>query len=288
MTEETPGKPALPHPADRILAGLVNQIVPIQPRFVDGIYVTGSLPMNDFHSGKSDIDFLVLCAALPDRKMAAQLTHIHKVIQKQFPKPDLSGSYVASESMQTGDIHHIKALTWHGGIMRYGDLEMAPVCQQELKTVALTLYGEQAETLPIDVKPDVLCRFLHDNINSYWRKWLKRYSVLLNRGILLWAFPRLTEWAVLGVARQLCTLQTGNIVSKTEAGRYCLEHLPEQYHSVISEAIKIRQDNRTFPLVGSYAIKPSFDRLTKTIGCVHFIITTFNEIYRGRFQASTA
>ena len=49
----------LPPPADKIIARFIDEICSIQPGFIEGIYLTGSLPLNDFYSNKSDIDFLV-------------------------------------------------------------------------------------------------------------------------------------------------------------------------------------------------------------------------------------
>lgn len=269
----------LPTPANKIVADFVGEISSIEPKFVDGVYLTGSLAMNDFYFNKSDIDFIVLCKTLPDNKTFTQLKHIHKTIAKRFSKPDLSGSYLTSDSLLTNQPEDIKTLSFHEGIMRYRTFEMAPVSLSELKSNAITILGQKAETLQIEIKKDNLNMFLYNNINSYWTKWLDQHSSYFKRKLLLLWFPRFTEWSVLGVARQLCTLQTGKIVSKTEAGLYCLKQLPDQFHSIIIEALEIRKDNRTFPLVKSYAIKPSFRRLTQTIECVNYIISIFNNVY---------
>lgn len=269
----------LPYPADKILSNFVDKICRIEPRFVDGVYVTGSLPLNDFYSNKSDIDFLVLCKFLPDEKIALQLKHIHNTIRRHNPKPDLSGCYLTSGSIHSATPENIKILNYHQGVLRYGLFEMAPVSLSELKSTAITLFGPKAEMLPVSIEAEYLNKFLYDNINSYWTRWLHQYSGLFRRMVILLLFPGLTEWSVLGVARQLCTLQTGRIVSKSEAGFYCLEHLPIKFHPITLEAIKIRKDNRTYPVVKSYAIKPSFKRLRQTIECVNYIICLFNKIY---------
>lgn len=274
----------LPSPADKIVAEFVDKICSIKLNFIESIYLTGSIPMNDFYSNKSDIDFLVFCKELPDPKTASQLKHIHQTIGKHYPKPDLSGSYLTFDSIQTDKPESIKILSWHEGSMRYGTFEMAAISLSELKSNAITVVGQKAETMKISIKQDYLNKFLYDNINSYWAKWIKQHSSFLNSKILLLLFPRFTEWSVLGVARQLCTLQTGKIVSKTEAGYYCLEHLPDKFHPIINEAIKIRKDNRNYPFVKSYAINPSFKRLTQTIECVNYIIATFNNTYEQRAQ----
>jgi len=204
---------------------------------------------------------------------------IHKTIEKHYCKPDLSGTYMAFDSLQTNKLEEIKNLTYHEGSIRYGTFDMAPIILSELKRNAFTILGREAESLPIDIKESDLLDFLHRNINSYWVSWINRHSSFSSRKLLLLFFPRLTEWSVLGVARQLCTLQTDKIVSKTEAGIYCIQQLPEILHPILKEAIEIRKDNRTYPFVKSYAIKPSFKRLKETIDCVNYIITTFNKTY---------
>jgi len=60
----------LPQPADRIVTEFVRQVCSINPEFIDGIYLTGSISLNDFYPNKSDIDFLVLCKKFPDENIA--------------------------------------------------------------------------------------------------------------------------------------------------------------------------------------------------------------------------
>lgn len=273
-------KVTLPPPADKIVAAFVDKIVAIHSGFIQGVYLTGSIPMDDFYATKSDIDFIVLCNDLPDRETASRLYRIHREIATQFPKPDLSGWYLASAQLQTEQPDNIHALTYHEGAMRYGVFDMAPVTLSELRMNAVTIFGAPAETLPISITQRQLHDFLYRNINGYWAEWLRQHSSFFRKKLLLLTFPRYTEWVILGTARQLCTLRTRKIVSKTEAGHYCLEHLPQRFHPILHEAMKIRKDNRTFPLVKSYAVHPSFRRLSQTIECADYIISRCNETYR--------
>jgi hypothetical protein len=272
----------LPHPADQIMADFVEQITSIDPQFVEGVYLTGSLPMNDFFADKSDIDFIVLCKTFPDKNIFTQLQYIHKKIAKRFTKTDLNGTYLTTDSLFINRPEDIPTATVHEGSIFYSAFELAPISLSELKTNAITIVGQKAETLQVEIKQDELNKFLHNNINSYWRKWLDRHSSYFKHKPLLLLLPRLTEWSVLGVARQLCTLQTGKIVSKTKAGLYCLENLPDQYHPIIKEALEIRRDNRTYPFLKSYSINPSFIRMIQTIECVNYIISIFNSTYENR------
>lgn len=268
----------LPDPANQLVTAFVEAIQSLETDCVQGVYLTGSLTLGDFHPTKSDIDFLVFCRRLPDAPLVTKLEAIHQGLAKQFPTPDLSGSYLALDSLQTDDSTQIQVLTYHQRRMRYQAFDMAPISLTELKSNAITVYGTYASELPIHLNQHDLTRFLHHNINSYWKAWLNpRVSFVRHALILL--FPRLTEWVLLGIARQLYTLQTGKIVSKTEAGLYCLTQVPDPFHAIIREALTIRQDTKTYPLVGSYGIRPSFNRLRRTTACAQYMITLFNTIY---------
>lgn len=271
---------SLPSPVDKIVKQFAEKICSIQPDFVEGIYLTGSLPLNDFYSNKSDIDFLVLCKEFPNEKMALQLKHIHKTIEKQYPKPDLSGCYLTFKNIQTDRPEKEKVLSYHEKKMRYQDFEMAPISLSELKTNAFTIIGPQANSIPINISRQKLNEFLYENINTYWTRWIKRHSSIFHSKIILLAFPRFTEWSVLGIARQYYTLQTGKITSKTDAGHYCQKHLPEKFHPIIKEAIQIRKDTSTYPFVKSYTIRPSYKRMMKTIECINYLIAAFNKVYQ--------
>ena len=67
---------------DKMLSRFTQALVAIDKNFIEGVYLLGSISLNDFHPNKSDIDFLVLCKELPDDKTATQLKHIHQIIKR--------------------------------------------------------------------------------------------------------------------------------------------------------------------------------------------------------------
>jgi len=46
--------------------------------------------------------------------------------------------------------------------------------------------------------------------------------------------------------RQYYTLREKKITSKVDAGRYALEHLPQEWHPLIQEAVRIREESNTY------------------------------------------
>lgn len=265
--------------ANKIITELIKGISSFAPDLVTGIYLTGSVALNDFHPEKSDIDFVITCSRHPDKQDFTKLKKLHKQIQKQFPKPDLSGCYIAHDNLQTNGISPIPVLSWHEGSLRYQNLEMAPIVLYELKTTAITLAGIDAGKLEIRIGQQQVNDFMYGNINSYWKKWIEQHAGWHRKKILLFLFPRFTEWVVLGMARMYCTLITGNIVSKATAGNFCMERLPDEFLPVLQQAMQIRNDNRTYPIVRSYAVSPSLKRTKATIRFAEYLLAEFNKAY---------
>lgn len=162
---------------------------------------------------------------------------------------------------------------------------MAPIMLTELKNDSITVFGKKGQTLPINIERNSIDTFLYKNINSYWKNWIKKCSSIFERRLSLFLFPRMTEWSVLGVGRQLYTLQTGKITSKTQAGYYCLETFPPKFHSIITQSIKIRKTILGLPDINKYGFNPSRQRVSDTIECVNLMIDHFNTIYENKYSA---
>jgi predicted nucleotidyltransferase len=276
-------KKEFPQVVHHITSELLARISKIDPVLVKGMYLTGSVALGDFHEDKSDIDFIILVENHPDKKLHPLLRQLHVSIEERYRKPNLSGCYITRENLDIGNAATVKVLQYNEGRLDERLFEMAEVTLYELKTTAVTTAGIPVAELPITIDLHQVLQFLHRNINSYWTARISGTRFLSVQTLQLILLPRLTEWIVLGVARQLYTLRTGKITSKTEAGAYCLENLPQQYHSIIREALEIRSndDKQLFSPKPSYYIAPSLRRSAETIACASFIIRLFNQEYTG-------
>lgn len=273
----------IPAVVDKVLKELIAGIAHIKEDFITGLYLTGSIPLQDYHPGKSDIDFLVLCKGLPDTQDRLQLKAVHKKIEQEYKHSNLSGSYLTAESLDVSRCNNTRTFSYHERTLGEGIFGMAPITLYELNTTALTITGLPAQQLPIVIHIDDVYRFLFYNINSYWKTWVDKHAALHRGGALLILFPRQTEWVILGVARQLYTLRTGKIASKTAAGYYCLEHLPASCHWVMQRAINIRTNSEKhfIELKSAYYVQPCIKRAAQTLDCAYFIIDQFNREYNG-------
>jgi hypothetical protein len=271
----------IPSDVHEILKNLIEGIVHVERDFIKGTYVTGSIALQDYHPGKSDIDFVILCDRLPGPELQRQLAEVHRNIERKFKRSNLSGTYLTTDNLDIQQNNAGLIFSYHDGRLQQSNFDMGPLTLYELKTTAITLHGLPTNQLPISVQRRDVNRFLYENINSYWKTWLASHAAFHKQKLLLILLPRLTEWVILGLARQLYTLRTGKITSKTTAGFYCLEQLPDQYHHIVQEAIKIRTDTRShmLHLKPSYYVQPSLIRATETLGCAQFMIDEFNREY---------
>jgi hypothetical protein len=273
---------SLPAESAVVARAFASAVTGIHGDLVKGIYLTGSLALDDYQSGKSDLDFVVLCDDIPAIRGIEMTRQVHTSLAREFPAVKLNGVYITEKHL---DVHHRSAvLLFQEGKLTVSDFEMAPVTLLELKTEAITLSGTPASQLRIGLAQKDVNDFLHRNINSYWKGWINQHSSMARKKMLLALFPRLTEWVLLGVARQLYTLRTGKIISKTGAGYYCIEQLPSEFHGVLKCAIDARTDPKKhlFELKPSYYVQLSFKRCNETLTCARFIIDLFN----GEYEAS--
>ena len=72
---------------------LISGIVKIKVGMVRGVYITGSIPLNDFQPGKSDIDFVILCDEPPPEQLQKRLEKLHNKIERRY-KTKLGGSFI--------------------------------------------------------------------------------------------------------------------------------------------------------------------------------------------------
>lgn len=78
-----------PHPSE-IIEYFTGRIKDLFGENLQGIYITGSLALNDFHPDKSDIDVVILCHQLPDRSEATRIAQIHIETKIKHGRPPLN------------------------------------------------------------------------------------------------------------------------------------------------------------------------------------------------------
>jgi hypothetical protein len=199
------------------------------PDLVQGLYLTGSVALGDFKPGISDVDFV----AVISRRIASAgheaIAAIHRRLS-QVSIPSYDGVYVERALLSRPPMNgEAAAHSLNGEYDPDGPcFQISPTTWLELHQHGLRLRGsEAAAELVEEPDPDVLKSWLLQNLQGYW----SRLSIEIEGSVAEIADETPVEaesviWGVLGPGRLHCTLATGRIISKTEAGRYTADHFP--------------------------------------------------------------
>jgi Nucleotidyltransferase domain len=207
------------------------------PDLVQGLYLVGSVALDDFRPGTSDVDFVAVTAD-PVTDLAA-LARVHRTLAARRGRPVLDGGYVTWCDLAGDPADAGPGLTVHGGRVRTrpaGGCD--PVAWHTLADHGVAIRGPGRVEVWTDVA--ALARWTRRNLDGYWRPWLRRSSRLLSRPGLACVSAWGPAWGVLGVSRLHYTLGTGAITSKCGAGRYAREVFGPEWLSIVDECLRIR------------------------------------------------
>lgn len=238
------------------------------PDLVTGLYIHGSIALNAYVPGKSDIDTTAFLSRPAITTDLEQLQALHQTHAATHPRPLLEVSYVQwsdlgkPESNVTSPIYH------DGNFKAAGNFDVNLVTWWIIKQHGITLIGPQSSELPLAVDWSRLIQQMHTNLNSYWARYLHR-----PRAIAWFLFDYGIEWIVLGVLRQYYSFVANDITSKHGAGEYALAHLPEEWHRIIREALRIRHQEP------NSCYKTKLSRAGEAYNFVRYIIQQSNEQY---------
>ncbi|MGV3467407.1 MAG: aminoglycoside adenylyltransferase domain-containing protein [Heyndrickxia sp.] len=241
------------------------------PNTIEGIYLHGSIALNSF-GNSSDIDFLTITKRpLIDEDIQA-LKQIHQMIAEKYVMPEMDGMY-----MQLIDIgKNTEAFNtpfYNGGEMHAaGAFNQNPITWWTLKHYGIRISGPAIEELKIEVTPEDLKRYVHANMNAYWKSRVESFKTLHFTAMSDDLIEEEIEWSVLGVLRQFYTLKEQDITSKLGAGKYAMNHLPKEWGKIIQEAIRIREKTK----ITSY--QSNEEKVSDAIHFLTFVIQYCNDL----------
>src|SRR5689334_20809451 len=90
----------LPAPVNAIIDDYVNRLTSIHQGLVEGIYLTGSVPLGDYYSRKSDIDFITILRDSPSKDLIKLLEIIHRNIERSHNHSKLNGYYLTLDGIR--------------------------------------------------------------------------------------------------------------------------------------------------------------------------------------------
>lgn len=189
----------------------------------------------------------------------------------------MDGVYITREDI--GKLYHSSGDSaynypyFNDNILSFGDyFNFNPITWWLFSKKGITVLGLEPSAYPIDINSDQLTLYVLENMNSYWAN---RIQMMGNSTEKIINLPSQTidvevEWTVLGLLRQFYTLKEHDIISKLGAGEYGLLHLPEEWHTIIKDAIHIRKNTRL------NAFDSDRERLEAVIGFSKYLIRLCN------------
>ena len=210
----------------------------LAPGLIEGFYAVGSLALNDYRPGKSDIDFVAVTAKPLSPGDWSKIKQAHALLSSECRRPWLSGVYVTWEHLASDPRTIHNAAFHHEGQFGIGEaFEANPAVWFVLRDHGVCFRGPQQPKVWRD--DEGLRQWSFDNLHSYWRPWIERRRGIAGIGATLLSGHAI-EWCVAGVARVHYAIAHAAVTSKTGALESALTYFTVQHRPVIQEALRIR------------------------------------------------
>lgn len=232
-----------------------------------GIYLHGSLAMGSYNPVSSDIDFLVVVKNKLDPKIKKEIGQVMVRLSEKAPPEPSNGfdvSIVTLESLQNFkyptpyELHFSSSnkQDFIKGSINFSIEKTEPDLAAHFvvtKNRGICLYGESIGKVFPDVSKEHYLKSLVRDFEWSFGNLIKGP----NNGLC--AVP---VYAVLNFCRVLAFIDEELILSKSEGGKWGLEHLPQEYKPLIQEALNEYKKGGTSEPVDAFLLK-QFARYAK-------------------------
>lgn len=228
----------LPTAVQQMCASFANALNHSSEDLLEGLYLRGSQAWGEFYPS-SDIDFTAVLSRRPNRHDLVALEAAHTQIWFEFPEHDFDGHHLVLDDLRRPSDECPAVPVSHGGaFVAEGRLDINPVSWCELAERGIRITGRDPRVLGIHADANELWRYSHQNLASYWGRSARELKMTW---MVAGRRDDVVAWCTLGVARLHHLLTTGEMTSKSGAGRYILEHLDERWHPLAEEALRCRE-----------------------------------------------
>jgi hypothetical protein len=212
------------------------------PGLLTGLYLTGSIALDDYQPGVSDVDAVATVSRSLTPADLDALRRVHEVVLPDAPHVDvvyLTSAVFASQP-SAGEVapHSFE----HGFRAAEQCSQLGPVTWAEVANYALTIRGEHPTSLGVTSDTASLIAWVRGNLLSYWAGHTEQTRAMivdLDADMPL-PFVSMLQWHVLGPPRLHYTVVTGEIASKTAAGAWAAVRFPE-YAELIDRCLRSRR-----------------------------------------------
>ena len=213
------------------------------PGRISGLYLVGSLALDDYRSGQSDIDFVTVTDLAFTPSELTQLGWMHRELRRRRKTPLLDGVYVTWSELRAKPMG-LETPYCHDSWFYPSGFAVNPVTWTTIHRRPISMRGPATPTIWHD--DEALRQWCRENLRGYWTDWISD----ARNGLWRRLFSCMIEgviWGVLGVTRLHATIKTGEIISKSAAGTYALEAFPSRWSLIINDALRGRLESPEAP-----------------------------------------
>ncbi|MBO3749671.1 nucleotidyltransferase domain-containing protein [Streptosporangiaceae bacterium NEAU-GS5] len=268
---------SLPPLVQETVAAYLREADERAPGLVEGLYLVGSVALDDFRPPVSDIDFVAVTSRRLDPGDLAALRDVHDRLRRARPRPYFDGSYVTWDDLSIRAVDSGPGAGVHEHRLQPNDRSADPVTWHTLAGHGVACRGPDPTDLKIRTDPWDLAAWTDANLDSYWRPLITGAAKLPTRWGLATLVPYGTVWIVTGVARLHYTLATGGITSKAGAAVYARRRFPERWRRIATEALRLRRGDAGRSLYGT-----PLARRADVLAFADMVITDAHRVYATR------
>ncbi len=152
------------------------------PDLMESFYLICSVALNDYHKGKSDIDFISIIKKEIKTSEVEKIKEIHKKISSKYLKSRL-GSYVTPKQVKVLDKNEVPVVYFDGKHVIYnGKSRNKGSNLFHIEKLCYNCTGKPPEYYIPHIDVDDLVSYVKLNANTYWTNWAENASKGLSVG----------------------------------------------------------------------------------------------------------
>lgn len=245
------------------------------PNRLEGFYLHGSIAIDAFIEGTSDIDFIAIVNQQLTEKEVKLLTIIHQELKEKYRSTEMDGYFLLREDI--GEKNDTKKCLYINECKAaWVSHTSYPITWWILKNKGITVFGPDIDSFYFEIDESMLAEYVLNNMNTYWKNriiTIERY-IRIAKLIPSHFVDSEIEWSITGMLRQYYTLREHEITSKIGACKYALQYLPNELHNIVNEAIRIRESQTT-----RYCDSKR-QQLEEALQCMSYILEYCNNTFR--------
>lgn len=217
-----------------------------------GMYIHGSLALDDFVPDRSDIDLVVVTKTIIPDDLLVKLKLMHKKISSskmQYAKR-IECVYIPIDFLKNYVQEKAYFPCLHVGGNFYTD-GFGLIEKHVLREKGIVLKGQSTKSFIKPVNSSELKQAAIESLKNWWFRKLKDHSKLFNDDYQV--------YAILTMCRALYTVQKGEIVSKTTAAQYAKRTIGKKWSVLIDKALL-------------WQMRDKFNHLEETLEFIEFTL----------------